>query len=443
LLFFYPAHRLVKASPSASVALLLLLILMPFQPSSAGPTLSANLGRHFFSDSQNAKDSFGGTFGVGWLLARQFGIEYQYGTYAAENRLVRIAPEIDVSHHRLALSWHFQRNNSFHLQPYLSAAAGSISIDGKRDAIANLAIGADYHLDHGRRFSLRLEGGVMPYDDLRNYYTTVGFRYHYWKRKPIDILTDRDVDIVADKSDSCFATRKRVKVNSEGCNNDEDLDGVPDYRDHCPQTPAGGTVDRLGCPQDLDRDGVMDYADACPGTPVGLAVDSRGCELDRDRDGFPNDEDLCPDNPIGVAVNSLGCPLLEGVFIRFAVNKSAVLPEHYAALARAADYLRQYPGTRLVIQGHTDIIGKDSDNLALSQQRADNAADYLVSQLKIDRNRLISEAFASTLPLQPGKAAAALAASRRVTLRDYDPARINDHQPLVREGVLLTLEPMR
>lgn len=51
-----------------------------------------------------------------------------------------------------------------------------------------------------------------------------------------------------------------------------------------------------------------------------------------------------------------------------------------ADLADLAESVRSYEGRELLIVGHTDAVGTDEYNLRLSEQRAQSAADYLVSQ---------------------------------------------------------------
>ncbi len=56
-------------------------------------------------------------------------------------------------------------------------------------------------------------------------------------------------------------------------------------------------------------------------------------------------------------------------------------------LRSLAQSLNEYPKSDLLIVGHTDSVGNDSYNQALSERRARSTADYLVSQ-GISRDRL-------------------------------------------------------
>lgn len=143
-------------------------------------------------------------------------------------------------------------------------------------------------------------------------------------------------------------------------------------------------------PPDSDGDGVPNDQDLCPTTPAGRVVDNTGCALDSDRDGVPDYRDDCPDSAAGALVDVRGCyvELEETVNIEFDVDKSEVLPRHRAEIDRAVDFLRKYPTSKAVIEGHTDSSGTESYNQRLSEQRARSVYQYLVDTAGISANRL-------------------------------------------------------
>ena len=68
---------------------------------------------------------------------------------------------------------------------------------------------------------------------------------------------------------------------------------------------------------------------------------------------------------------------------------------------------------RLRIEGHTDSQGTDSYNLELSRKRAEAVAQYVVSA-GVDPERLVTEGYGETRPLQEGDSDAVHATNRRV-----------------------------
>ncbi|MBV1867254.1 MAG: OmpA family protein [Marinosulfonomonas sp.] len=65
--------------------------------------------------------------------------------------------------------------------------------------------------------------------------------------------------------------------------------------------------------------------------------------------------------------------------ILFAVDSSTVGNALRSDLRALADNLQRYPGSTVVVNGHTDSTGSASHNLSLSQGRADAVAAVLIS----------------------------------------------------------------
>jgi outer membrane protein OmpA-like peptidoglycan-associated protein len=64
----------------------------------------------------------------------------------------------------------------------------------------------------------------------------------------------------------------------------------------------------------------------------------------------------------------------------FAFGQYELLSSAYPALNKLAEYLKRQPLVKVNIIGHTDNIGKQEDNLALSENRAKAVMNYLLSQ---------------------------------------------------------------
>ena len=84
----------------------------------------------------------------------------------------------------------------------------------------------------------------------------------------------------------------------------------------------------------------------------------------------------------------------ELVTVKDGFGRNFLLPRKKAVLAseqnlrQLAQSLQRYPGTEVLIVGHTDNVGTDSYNMTLSQRRADGAKSYLVSMgIPADRIR--------------------------------------------------------
>lgn len=140
-------------------------------------------------------------------------------------------------------------------------------------------------------------------------------------------------------------------------------------------------------PGDADGDGVLDPDDRCPGTPRGARVDGRGCWTIRG--------------------------------LNFDTNKADIKPEFEARLNEVVSVLKNAPGVRIRVDGHTDSRGSDSYNQQLSQRRAQAVADYFVRR-GVDRGRLAVKGFGESAPVAPNDTPANMYQNRRTELSVID-----------------------
>jgi OOP family OmpA-OmpF porin len=189
-----------------------------------------------------------------------------------------------------------------------------------------------------------------------------------------------------------------------------------------PVAPAAAPVAAAAPPPpaDSDGDGVPDNLDKCPNTPKGVKVDARGCPLDSDGDGVPDHLDKCPNTPRGTKVDATGCPiqLSERVSIRLEVQfdtaKADIKPQFTPEIKRLADFMRQYPTTKVLIEGHTDNVGSPAFNQKLSERRAQAVAQSLVRDHGIAADRVQSAGYGESRPIADNKTADGRATNRRV-----------------------------
>ncbi|MBN9565437.1 MAG: peptidoglycan-associated lipoprotein Pal [Alphaproteobacteria bacterium] len=71
----------------------------------------------------------------------------------------------------------------------------------------------------------------------------------------------------------------------------------------------------------------------------------------------------------------------------FAFDRYDVAAEGQAVLHRQAEWLKKYPSTLVVVEGHCDERGTREYNLALGERRAHSVKNYLIS-LGVDANRV-------------------------------------------------------
>jgi len=98
----------------------------------------------------------------------------------------------------------------------------------------------------------------------------------------------------------------------------------------------------------------------------------------------------------------------------FDSGKADIKPQYRDEIAKVADYLKQYPSTTALIEGHTDNVGAADYNMRLSQQRAENVVNYLVDNFGIDRARLSAKGYGDTRRISYDDTAAGRQKNRRI-----------------------------
>lgn len=244
-------------------------------------------------------------------------------------------------------------------------------------------------------------------------------------------LADADKDGIGDLEDHC-PQEPGIKQPGprNGCPGDVDLDGIADGQDACKEVAGVVSADpaKNGCPADEDGDGIADAKDACVSIAGVASSDPKknGCPEDGDNDGIANATDACPTEPGDPSKDPKrnGCPALaklEGKEVKimqqvhFATGKDTILPDSDQLLQAVADVLKEHPElTKMSIEGHTDDVGADALNKALSKRRAESVKKWLTSRGGIDAARLMAVGWGEEQPLEKAKTEDARARNRRV-----------------------------
>jgi len=104
------------------------------------------------------------------------------------------------------------------------------------------------------------------------------------------------------------------------------------------------------------------------------------------------------------------CSILD---IQFEVNKNTVQRESEEKLDKVVTFMRKYPDTTAVIEGHTDEVGTSADNMLLSQRRAEGVVNYLASR-GIARSRLQAVGYGETRPIADNSTQVGKRLNRRI-----------------------------
>jgi outer membrane protein OmpA-like peptidoglycan-associated protein len=105
---------------------------------------------------------------------------------------------------------------------------------------------------------------------------------------------------------------------------------------------------------------------------------------------------------------------LPGIY--FAFNSAALDPASDRTIASVAAMLARHRDWTVTIEGHTDSIGGDAANRALSGRRAAAVRERLVTAHRVDPARLKSAGFGASRPREPNATIEGRARNRRVEL---------------------------
>jgi outer membrane protein OmpA-like peptidoglycan-associated protein len=103
-----------------------------------------------------------------------------------------------------------------------------------------------------------------------------------------------------------------------------------------------------------------------------------------------------------------------GIYFDFASDR--LKPESTPVLDEIAGVLKDNPDWKLTVNGHTDNVGGDAYNLDLSKRRAAAVKQALVTRYQVAPDRLSTDGFGATRPVDTNDTLAGRARNRRVEL---------------------------
>jgi OOP family OmpA-OmpF porin len=154
---------------------------------------------------------------------------------------------------------------------------------------------------------------------------------------------------------------------------------------------------------DSDNDGVCDKDDKCANTPAGCKVDKDGCSHNCPEPEVKTEPVPVPPAAPALAPAPAPAPVKEKVTITLNVEfnnaKAIVNEKYYEDIKRVADFMKQYPDSTAVIEGHTDNVGNDAYNKTLSEKRANSIRQYIIDKFGIEASRITAVGYGKTRPI--------------------------------------------
>lgn len=100
----------------------------------------------------------------------------------------------------------------------------------------------------------------------------------------------------------------------------------------------------------------------------------------------------------------------------FRTGDSEIDATNFALMNKVIESLSQFPNAKIVVSGHTDNQGGDKINLSLSQERAQNVAEFLTQVGRIPAQRIEVIGYGKAQPVANNDSDEGRAANRRVEI---------------------------
>jgi len=102
--------------------------------------------------------------------------------------------------------------------------------------------------------------------------------------------------------------------------------------------------------------------------------------------------------------------------VLFDFDKSNVKPEAGAILDRLVAFMNENKDKKVNLSGHTDNVGTEAYNQALSERRVNSVRDYVVKK-GVDAGRVSGQGFGESKPIADNKTREGRAKNRRVEIK--------------------------
>ena len=367
---------------------------------------------------------------LGYNFTSHFGVEAATAFIRTESKSG--GGDIDVYSHHLDLLYHFMPEGPW--VPYLAAGYGWQWRDYPDHDLGrpvfNYGLGLKYFLAEGMALRGDLRHLVLKHDDhtYNDLEYTVGVDFLFGGKKaaataaaaqqpPAEAETPLETGPSAEPAPGHFKycvtlhgefDIDRAVIRRE---NRDEIAKVGDFMKKYPTTTAiiEGHTDNVGSAEynlELSKrraESVVKYLEENFGIdPSRLAA--KGYGLSRPVADNSTDEGKQKNRRIeaiidcALEVKEIEPPerLCIALVVDFETGRSDIQPQYRPEIAKVADYLKMYPTTTAVIEGHTDNVGGYDFNMKLSLERAQHIVDYLAQNFGIDRSRLAAKGYGYT-----------------------------------------------
>ena len=329
------------------------------------PNFEAYLGAgtYMFENERNLDDAYSLEGGVELPLNEMMSLEAWLSDYSVD--VDNSNAELDGQRIAVGALFHLKEGST---RPFIAAGMGHLEFETQSgydfsETLVHLGLGVKKYFDS----NVVLRGELMAMNSLDNEFTDLGARI------AVGYAFGRSVTPVVEEE----PVKEVVVVVQE-----QVVEEKPE--------PAPAPVQPVPAPVDTDKDGVVDAQDKCPSTDAAFKVDASGCPV-------------MLSQAIEIKMN-----------VKFPNNSSIISRDNYAEIQKVADFMKQFDGTEVTVEGHSDSTGSDAYNKMLSQRRADAVKNVLINEFKVAPERVKAIGYGEERPIADNATAEGRAANRRV-----------------------------
>jgi outer membrane protein OmpA-like peptidoglycan-associated protein len=100
--------------------------------------------------------------------------------------------------------------------------------------------------------------------------------------------------------------------------------------------------------------------------------------------------------------------------LSFPIGKAVIQPNYFGLLSRVQRAIREYPETKIVIEGHTDSSGDERYNERLSTKRAEAVRSYILSNMVLAADQIDAVGYGESRPVANNDTEEGRAQNRRI-----------------------------
>ncbi|MCW4630604.1 MULTISPECIES: OmpA family protein [Marinomonas] len=299
-----------------------------------GFTVTPSIGHYNMDNDRNTEDDTTYSLGLGYQFNNPWAVEFVY--LNADSKQSG-GGDVDVDQYRLDGLYHLPNVSSLNLTPYLAAGVGTADFSNGEDN--NTQVNAGGGLKYAINDAVSLRADFRLVNDVEDHH--------------LDNVTSLGVQMTFGGSSS---------------NSSSDNQGY---------TPVEQTYTQVE-PEPIveTQTAAQEPVEQVKEEPVAAAPVVEEA---------PKQADVVAEPP-------------GKINIQFGINKTNVEQKYYPEIAKIADFLKENPGSTVMIEGHTDDTGTASYNQMISEKRAKAIADVLTQTFQISASRVDSVGYGEERP---------------------------------------------